>query len=59
MPVSVVDILNSIEANGPAQWGRLISGHGPQETYEVDLGGGRKIITFVTWTLEAAENHTH
>jgi hypothetical protein len=45
--------------NGPAQWGRLVSEHGPQEVYELDFGGGRKVITFVTWTLERAQNHQH
>jgi hypothetical protein len=56
---SAADILASIEMNGPAQWGRLVSGHGPQEVYELDFGGGRKVITFVTWTLERAQNHQH
>lgn len=56
---SAADILASIEMNGPAQWGRLVSEHGPQEVYELDFGGGRKVITFVTWTLERAQNHQH
>jgi len=48
-----------MNANGPAQWGRLISAHGPQEVYEMDFGGGRKILTHVTWTLERANDHEH
>ena len=56
---SAADILSNIEMNGPAQWGRLVSGHGPQEVYELDFGGGRKVITFVTWTLERADSHEH
>jgi hypothetical protein len=56
---SAADILSQIEMNSPAQWGRLVSEHGPQEVYELDFGGGRKIITHVTWTLEHAENHEH
>jgi len=56
---SAADLLASIEMNGPAQWGRLVSQHGPQEVYELDFGGGRKVITFVTWTLEHAYNHKH
>ena len=46
-------------ANTPAGWGRLVSEHGPQEVFELDLGGGNKIITHVTWTLEHADNHRH
>jgi hypothetical protein len=58
-PATAEDILSNIEMNGPAQWGRLVSGHGQQEVYELDFGGGRKVITFVTWTLERARNHKH
>lgn len=57
--LSAFDVLAGIDAEGPAQWGRLVSGHGPQEVYEIDLGQGRKIVTFVTWTLAAADNHEH
>ena len=58
-PASAADILSKVEMNGPAQWGRLVSEHGPQEVYELDFGGGRKVITFVTWTLEHAARHKH
>ena len=58
-PGAAEDVLSSIEINGSAQWGRLMSGHGPQEVYELDFGGGRKVITYVTWTLEHANNHEH
>ena len=44
---------------GHAQWGQLVSGHGGTEIYERNLGGGHKVITFVTWTLEHARNHKH
>jgi hypothetical protein len=56
-----------LDLNNRAAWGKLIghsNGHGV-ETYELDFGGGRKIITHVTWTLEAAakrraeEKHEH
>jgi hypothetical protein len=43
----------------PAGWGRLVSKHGPQEVFELDLGNGNKQITHVTWTLEHADNHSH
>ncbi len=57
--VSAADILAGIPANGLSGWGRLISAHGPQEIYQMNLGGGQKIITFVTWTLERANDHGH
>lgn len=43
----------------PTGWGRLVSEHGPQEVFELDLGNGNKMITHVTWTLEHADNHKH
>ncbi len=46
-------------AGGHAQWGQLMSGHGGKEIYERRLGGGHKVITFVTWTLEHADSHEH
>jgi len=46
-------------AGGHAQWGQLVSGHGGTEIYERNVGGGRKVITFVTWTLEHADSHEH
>jgi len=46
-------------AGGHAQWGQLVSGHGGTEIYERSLGGGHKVITFVTWTLEHADSHEH
>lgn len=51
---TAVEILSEIEMNGPQQWGRLVSDPGLQEVYELDFGGGRKVITHVIWTLEAA-----
>lgn len=46
-------------ADVPSGWGRLISKHGPHEVFELDLGNGNKKITFVTWTIEHANNHKH
>ncbi len=46
-------------AGGHAHWGQLVSGHGGTEIYERRLGGGHKVITFVTWTLEHADSHEH
>ncbi len=43
--------MNDIVPEGPGQWGRLVSSRngGRHEVYELDFGGGHKIITFVTW----------
>lgn len=57
--LKAADVLASMETNGPSNWGRLISEHGPQEVYEIDLGHGQKIITHVTWTVERADDHQH
>ncbi len=47
-------VLSEINMAGPRQWGRLISAHGPVETFELDLGDGNRIITVVRWTMERA-----
>ena len=38
----------------PNAWGRLVSSsrNGTSETYELELGNGRKVITHVTWAEE-------
>jgi hypothetical protein len=39
-------------AETPGEWGRLVSGsadHHAVATYERDLGGGQKVVTFVVW----------
>jgi len=56
-PRSTADqILDQLDDNHPAAWGRLVarSKSGGVERYELDLGAGRKQITFVVWTLEEA-----
>ena len=53
--------MNDIELTGPPQWGKLIKGS-PEEgssIYEADFGGGHKVITFVTWTLEGRGKGQH
>jgi len=50
---TAAEIFSEIEMDGPQQWGRLVSDPGLQEVYELDFGGGRKVITHVIWTLEA------
>ena len=46
-----------LSLDGPGQWGKLVarSVDGGQEVYELDFGGGHKIVTHVTWTIEVAE----
>ena len=46
-------------AGGHALWGQLVSAHGGTEIFERSISGGRKVVTFVTWTLEHAGNHEH
>ena len=47
-----------IDTSDPRNWGRLvkISKDGRTAIYELDLGGGRKIVTFVIYALEANGN---
>jgi len=47
-------VLSELALDGPRQWGRLVSGHGPIEVFELDLGAGNRIVTTVTWTLDRA-----
>ena len=53
--------MRDIDIEGPGQWGKLIhSSHGGwQETYELDFGGGHKIITHVIWATADDDNHDH
>ena len=59
MPPAMRDII----IEGPGQWGKLIhSSHGGWvETYELDFGGGHKIITHVIWATaeDDTDNHDH
>ncbi len=45
-----------MDLEGPGQWGRLVavSRDGGKAVFEQDFGGGFKVITYVTWTLENA-----
>ncbi len=45
--------------SGHPRWGRMVSGHGGIEVFERNLGGGNRVITFVTWTIEDAVAHEH
>jgi hypothetical protein len=43
--------MNDIDFEGPGQWGRLISesASGRKQVYELDFGGGNKVVTAVIW----------
>jgi hypothetical protein len=43
--------MGEIAFEGPAQWGRRIrsSRNGRAEVYELDFGGGHKVVTHVFW----------
>ena len=47
-----------IDHNDPRSWGQLVkvSKGGRTAIYELNLGGGSKIVTFVIWALEAHGN---
>jgi hypothetical protein len=53
--------MRDLEITGPGQWGKLIhSSHGGWvETYELDFGGGHKIITHVIWATADDDSHDH
>jgi hypothetical protein len=43
--------MGQIDFDGPGQWGRLVrsTNGGRTETYELDFGGGNKVVTHVIW----------
>ena len=57
MPPAMADI----EISGRGQWGKRIhSSHGGwKETYELDFGGGHKIITHVIWATDEDDDADH
>jgi hypothetical protein len=48
--------VDGVDLDNPGAWGQLVAATqgGGIEVYELNLGDGRKQITIVTWTLEAA-----
>ncbi len=48
--------MSQIDFDGPGQWGQLVylSPHGTFSIFELDFGGGNKVLTHVTWTIERA-----
>ena len=45
LPNAMVDV----DYASPQQWGRLMKQQGRTAIYELDFGGGRRIVTFVIW----------
>ncbi len=46
--------MNAIDFSGPGQWGRVVAryANGQPSVYELDFGGGHKVITHVFWLPE-------
>jgi hypothetical protein len=47
--------MNDMDFEGPGQWGRLVRETRNTATYELDFGGGNKVVTFVIWAGENPE----
>ena len=47
-----------MDTSDPRNWGTLmkVSNGGRTSIYELDLGGGHKVVTFVIWTLDDGGN---
>ena len=47
----IVNRVQDFVHQAPAEWGKLIrhSGNGKNSLFELDLGNGRKVFTFVIW----------
>lgn len=57
LPSSSPAAMREIDFEGPGQWGRLIRSEakGRSQVYELDFGGGQKVITHVFWADPAAD----
>lgn len=57
LPSGIPQAMQDLEADGPGQWGRLVrsSANGRVQTYELDFGNGRKIVTEVFWADPARD----
>lgn len=51
--------MNDLELDSPGQWGRLVSSsrNGRVQTFELDFGGGHKVITHVFWASSEEREH--
>ena len=51
LPAAMPPAMGLIDFDSPGQWGRLVSRsrNGRSETYELDFGGGNKVVTHVFW----------
>lgn len=52
---------SGLSGDSPAEWGRAIGhdGHGRPDTFELDLGNGRKKITHVFWAVGEGPKGQH
>jgi hypothetical protein len=57
LPSSAPGAMSDLAADGPGQWGRLVSSsrNGRSQTYELDFGQGNKIATHVFWADPAGD----
>jgi len=57
LPSGSPSAMTDLDPEGPAQWGRLVKStrNGRAQTYELDFGQGRKILTHVFWADPRAD----
>ena len=53
IPSATPPAMNDIDFAGPAQWGRVVkeARDGRWQIYELDFGGGHKVVTHVLWAI--------
>ena len=44
--------MKDVDLSEPRQWGKLIRHDGRTAVYELDFGGGKKVLTLVIWVAE-------
>ena len=61
LPVAMPPAMGLIDLDNPANWGQSIhrNANGRQETFELDFGGGNKVITEVFWADPQGDAQTH
>jgi hypothetical protein len=61
LPLAMPPAMGLIDLDNPRNWGESIhrNANGRQETFELDFGGGNKVITEVFWADPQGDAHTH